>query len=186
MDYCTIDQLKRKLKRPAGADVYNDTYLGEAITRSSRIIDTLTSTFFYEKTISNLIIDRYSIIDNIAILNNTIILNAPLTDTVPIVIVEDEKALTENTDFYAYKTAGTIEKSHSWSTNRKSIDLTCSIGYTTPPTDIVTATLEIAQILTGLGVQVVQGDDGDIEGFISTKIPSIVKKTLNRYRWVTI
>jgi len=186
MNYCTLAQLKRKLKRPDSADVYNDNYLNEAITRSSRIIDTLSSTFFYEKTISGLLIDRYTSEQNIHIIKNTIFLNAPLTETVTPVIVENGKTLIQDIDFFIYKTSGTIEKKDCFSSKRKSVNISCSVGYIEPPNDIVAACLEIAQILTGLGVQVVQGDEGDIEGFISNKIPSIIKKSLVRYRSVII
>lgn len=184
MDYCTLAELKRKLKRPDSADVYNDSYLNEAISRASRIVDTFTNSFFYEKTLTNIVLDRYNIINNYRVLNNTIFLNSPITNTVSTVIIEDGTTLTENIDYYQYDSIGAIEKNSGWSINRKSIDLTCSLGHTAIPTDITSSTLEIAQILTGLGVQVIQGDDGDVEGFISNKIPSIIKKTLTKYKFV--
>ena len=184
ISYASIDQLKRKLKRDVLADV-NDTYFNEVLERASRYVDDYTNTFFYQSTIVNEIVDCYGFSQNkIFISNYRMFFPAPIIETQPIVIIENGATLNNNEDYYIYSQNAYIDSSTGWTNERKGVSVSIDLGYEVVPEKVVLWTLEIAQVLCGLGVHIVQDEDGGVDGFIKETIQAWVKDEMKKSKRV--
>lgn len=182
--YCDRYDLQSKLG-DFGTDQEKEEYLDSCILDASRIIDEYTGSYFYSKSI-NETIDRYSVSDvgiEINDYGDKMHFPAPIVSITS--ITEGGTALVENTDFYVYKGERFIER-ETWSSERKDIVVSGSIGYATTPNDIHRICLEIAGVLSGLETRGVMGADGDMMDIIKNSIPKWEWKMLNKRRRIFV
>ena len=181
--YATVEQLQRALRRTVDNADPNLSWLEMCIEQSSRFIDAQTGSFFYEKTLSNEKIDIYDMSDNEVMIDSTgdrLLFPAPLTEVTS--IVESSSTLTEDIDFFTYKSMGVIERDSGWSSNRKAIVFTGKIGYASTPTRIVALCLQIAKAISGLSVSAFTDESGGLTEVIRESIPKWVLTALKKER----
>lgn len=175
--YCTVEQLQQKLTRKTDSyDLVLDKLEG-AITSASRYIDNQTSRFYYRKDIVNEKVDRYGISTNGLYLNSTCtILSLPAPIIGSATIIEDGVSLVAEVDFFIYPDK--IDRDDFWTTSRKGLDITCTIGYEETPQKIIDICLSVAEVCSGLGIMSVIDANGDQQDILKNNIPRWVLNAL--------
>jgi len=179
--YCTLAQLQEKLAR--GDDQFDDklAFLADCITRASRIIDRITDKFYYSKPLTAEKLDVYAdSISGLWITSDRKSIKARVPFLLVTSIVEDSVTLVENTDYYVYECF--VENEGAWTTERKSIVFTGTIGYSESPPHIMETCLTIAEVLSGLGIRTVTAPDGNLIEVVKNSIPQWVTDELARER----
>jgi hypothetical protein len=184
-------------------DTAEDTRIENSINITSRLIDSLTDSFFYQKNFT----DYYLPITGGG--NGWKILARPydkkiggliLTPAnVPIISVtqieEWDMVLVENTDYYINAELGQIERVGQWIDDPRKIKITCSIGYATTddltpsadiPEDIAFYALEIAARLSGQFKKEQPSLDGTIVNINSHDVPKWIVTELKKRRPINL
>jgi hypothetical protein len=189
--YATLEQLVQLLGTDAAQQATHTALLEDSITRASRLIDTITDTFFFKKPIANEVIDRASLSDNLFKMSN---FRKRITAPAPIIAVteikEDGIVLSEKTtfngpgDFVVRKVAGELSKvDHGlWSLAELGIEFSGDIGYDPAPADIESACLVIAAVLSTKDNKIVVDETGNEEEIVNRIIPTWQFEKLQSYK----
>jgi hypothetical protein len=176
--YATLTELKNVLGRDL-TDTVKDTFLEACIERASRIIDDYTRQIFYDKTITNEKIDRYSVSTSFFSLSDDCLYShAPIISVTS--LVEDGVSLVADTDFYLYENH--IQSVNSWTTERKGLVFTGHIGYTSVPKPINEVCLAFAEVLSGIGIKTVTDGTGSVFELSKDKLPVWAFDVLSKWR----
>jgi hypothetical protein len=191
--YATLAELKAHLGTPT-ANTDNDTLFERVIERASRMIDRITNTFFFIKTLTNEIVDACALsIQGVHIGENlkTMYFPAPIITITS--IVENGESLTEgadydtaNPDYYLYLAAGYIERSGYWTSSRKGIKITGAMGYAATPDDINSACIEIAAVMSNRDIKSITDEFGEDSTAITRFIPVWVNNILATRRRINV
>jgi len=176
-----------------------DDRIKTGINQASRLIDAITSRFFYKKTYTDYYIKHTGGGAGWQILarpydkrRGGVILtpqNAPIISVTS--IYEDDVLLVENDDYYLDIDLGQIERLGSWPQLPRTIKMTCNIGYDTAdtetpsddlPGDIAYYTLEIAARLSGRYHKEQPGLDGTIVNINSHNVPKWIVDNLKKMK----
>ena len=185
--YITREELLQKLGRKTEGQDTHEEKIQFSLTASQKIVEHVTGTRFDSYDITSEYIDQYSYTANgfkMSCDRKSIWCPAPIISVSS--MTEDSTALTENTDFYLYKATGEIQSSGIFSSARRVIVLSGTFGYSSVPSDIKEATLQIAQILTGLATTTYMDDSGDIVPIIKSSVPAWIWKHLKSRRWANV
>lgn len=184
--YATVEALNKRLGRNDqsmdGFDILED-----CINSASRFIDHMTGRFFYTKTLSSEPVDVYGDSENglyISPSRRFIYAYAPVISVSS--IVENGESLTENTDFWIYNQDQKIMKNGSWTTEKKGIVVSGSIGYALTPAEINQICLSVAEVFTGLGIRSYVGEDGSQVEVIQRNIPKWIFDRLKMYEIIRV
>lgn len=186
--YATVAELGAKMGLDADKITRHTALMESSLNNASRFIDLKTSTFFYQTTVTNELIDVTSRSNNgFYISPGCLCIVAPCPIITVSALSQSGTALSEKTsyagsgDFVVKKSEGLIIKPNgTWSTSSLAIDLTADIGYATPPLEVNELCLNIASVYTRLDNKIVTDETGDIEGILSSQIPSWVFKSLKK------
>jgi hypothetical protein len=160
--YTTLD----KVKNHCGIALTKTTYdeeIKDAINIVSRLIDSFTGRFYYEKTYTDEYLNGTKDYQGWQIIDcdtGGLIYTPQLAPIISVTsLVESGTTLIENTDFFVDKASGIIEKSSGdWNTEPRTIKISCAIGYdsvdtATPsddiPGDIAMYAIELAARKSG-------------------------------------
>lgn len=189
--YATLEQLVQLLGTDAAQQATHTALLEDSITRASRLIDTITDTFFFRKPIASEVIDRGSLSDNLFKMSN---FRQRITAPAPIITVtllkEDGITLAPRTtfngpgDFIIRKAAGELTKIDGglWSFSDLGIEFTGDIGYDPAPADIQSACLVIAAVLSTKDNKIVVDETGNEEEIVNRIIPTWQFDKLQSYK----
>lgn len=201
--YVTVDNVKNNCGIDL-SDTQHDDYIKAKINAASRLVDELTGRFYYEKTFTDIYINGiYGGSEGWWIANakgsSGLIFtpqNAPIISVTS--IIEDDIALTENTDYYIDQLNGMIQRvgGASWNKHPRTIKITCVLGYdsddtATPsadiPGDIIQHSLQIASNLCGEYKKSVRSFvSGSVEEMELFGVPKDSEKYLKKFRQVRI
>jgi hypothetical protein len=183
--YATLAELKTKL---GISDSTQDTKLENSITNASRLIDQITGTFFYTKTLTTEKLDVFGPSDTgLQIKANGLKIYCPAPVLTITELLQNDEALTEDEDFFIYKSIGLIDKKTYWTSERKGISITGTIGYSAYPKDINEICLIIAAVISGLWKATYQAEDtGDPIEVIRNSVPRWVFDKLDYYVWANV
>jgi|WetSurMetagenome_2_1015567.scaffolds.fasta_scaffold02369_8 hypothetical protein len=160
--YCTLNNVKNHCGIALTKTDYDDE-IRDAINLASRLIDSLTGRYYYEKTLTAEYLNGTINFEGWQILSRESggLLLTP--QGAPIIsiseLIEDTVTLVENTDFFIDKKSGIIEKnSANWNPEPRKIKITGVLGYdsadtATPsadiPGDIVLYAIELSARKSG-------------------------------------
>lgn len=184
--YATTTQLNTRLGQ-AFSSGNNFTLLEDCIEAASRFIDRYTGSFFYTKTLSSEKLDRFAVSDSELFISDdgvSIMLPVPVISISS--ITEDGTALTENTDYYVYSSSYKIDREGVWTSARRGIAISGSIGYAATPKRIENLCLTIAEVMTGLGVRTVTDSEGSVQDIVMRSIPKWVFSELDLEKRVVV
>ena len=182
--YCTEIELQRSLSRKTGATDPNYALLQDSINQASRIIDKYTGSFFYEKTLSEEIVDIFGRSNSGIYMEKTrrrLFFPAPI---ISIEISEDDVVLTDETDYYVYSSDGYVDRDGIWSTNRKAISINGNIGHESVPDNVKRWCISIADAISGLSVKSFLDDSGNQIEIIKNSVPKWVWLEMKRASWI--
>jgi hypothetical protein len=163
--------------------------LEQSIEDASRYIDQQTNTIFYQKTVTDEIVDVTGLSDSGFYISSAcinIVAPAPIISITS--LTEAGQALTEQTvyggagEYVVKKGEGIISKRSRWNTSELAIVLSGDIGVATVPEDVRELCLTIASVYTRLDNRIVTSEDGDMEAILASRIPGWVFKSLRRLR----
>lgn len=185
--YATVTEFQNLTGRTENASDSQLSQIEIAIESASRYIDQQTDTFFYSTTVTDSIVDIYEPNeDDIYISDDRLSIYTPAPVISVSSITEDDVSLDENDDFYIYKKYGRIDREGRWSTDRRAVKITATIGYSSTPDHIRTLCIQIASIISGLDIQTVVGYDGEEQAIMSKSIPQWVQDSLKKERFRVI
>lgn len=168
-DYTTLAKVKEFL---GITDILKDAKLTSLISRVTAIINSYTSRFFDQQTITNEILEVTE--DEIKLIFPK---NYPIISVTS--ITEDDVALVENTDFYVYSTF--IKRNGYWLKKPKAIKITYVAGYVTVPADIEQVEIEMVGILAGEKIKTFTTNEGVEQTVLITSMPTYLKEILDLY-----
>ena len=185
--YCTEEEVYRQMAKPYSSSDANIDLIRDCINNASRMIDQKTARIYYQKSITNEVVDIYSISDTALYINDnrtTILFPCPIISITS--ITEDSSNIIENTDFYVYKNEGKIVRDGEWSTSRKGISITGTIGYATTPDFVKGWCKAIAATMTGLWVTSYTDADGNTYTNIRRAYPETVINDMKSNRRIML
>ena len=175
--YCTVAELQNAMSRPIDNTDIAYSLFEDSINRASRMIDTKTGRIYYMATLSNELIDRYTLSPNGLYADNTNIMSlAPIISISS--LTQDGTILIENDDYYIY--SDKIVNDSGWTYERKGISLSGVIGYVDTPQYVRNWCIQIASVLSGLATFSVTDSDGTRYTRDKTEIPSWVEKEMRQ------
>jgi hypothetical protein len=179
--YCTLAELQSKLGRTVTASDPNADALNTCINNASRFIDEQTGSFFYDKTLTAEVVDIFGMSTNQLVVSEdqtTIRFPAPVISISS--LSEDGTTLTENEDFYIY--GSEIQRDGYWSSERRAIQITGHIGYSSTPSRAQMWCLSIAAALSGLDASAFTDEDGSTMEVIRRNTPKWILDQLRMER----
>lgn len=180
--YATLAELGVRVGMTS-ADLTNKTTLIEReIERNSRMIDTITGSFFYTKTLtaSTVRFDLGYNADNLRLSEDAQYITFPAPILTITLVSNDGTALVLNQDYFMGRYD--ITSNSIFSTNRRTgVAITGTMGYASTPDQINEICLAMTEVTTGLGTKTVTDSSGDKLTIARDEMPDWVADRLSLF-----